>query len=464
MTNRPWGLVLVAVCLFMVGSRLSGSGDIMITVNPKIKYQTMTGWGAVWQAGEDEPSFPLFADRLFTFAVVDLGINRLTVGLRSGLENRVDYWNLLRLNRITREQFRCYRYFTINDNSDPKTADRTGFQFSELDWRMEKVVLPYKKKLISHGKKLHLNLQYVAFTSQMTEKGCPDGLQYHQNDPEEYAEFIDAAFHHLKSKYGVVPTSLEVILEPNNTSYWKGEEIGHALIAVSKRLNRSGFYPQFIAPSASSMGYALPYMEGISKVEGASALISEFSYHRYGKQFKEYAAGIAERAKRLGVKTSMLEKIGADYHTLHEDLKVGNVSSWLQYTLAYPLLNDDGGKLYIIDTTNPASPGITLSQTARFLRQYFKFIGYGAVRIDATSNESVVDPVAFMNRDGKAVVVVKARNASRFVVQGIPGGKYGIKYTTVKSYDQDLPDVFCVQRCSVRASIPEAGVLTIYGK
>ena len=435
-----------------------------VHVNPAVRHQKLTGWGVAAQSGEEDLSFPLYADTLFGLAVEDLGITRLTLELRSGLENTVDYWSLLRAGIITQKQFRCYRYATVNDNTDSKFSSMSGFQFADLDWRMEKVILPFKKKLQESGSKLQLNLQYIAFTSQMKEAGCPSGLRYDHTDPNEYAEFIDVAFRHLKTKYGVVPTSVELILEPDNTPFWKGSEIGEALVAVSRRLKNSGFQPAFIAPSVSSMTSAIPYLEGILSVPGAGKLITEFSYHRYGAESKEVLEKIASKARMIGAKTAMLEKIGADYRTLHEDLKVGNVSSWTQFTLAFTILKDNGGKLYIIDTTDPAHPQITLSKRAKLLRQYFKFLKFGAQRVQATTDNLVIDPLAFINPGGKYVVVVKAKRATNITVQGVPAGKYGIKYTTRSKFDADKQDIVCHQGCQIHTAMPDQGVLTIFAK
>ncbi|MBI4674399.1 MAG: hypothetical protein HY741_22370 [Chloroflexi bacterium] len=133
--------------------------------------------------------------------------------------------------------------------------------------------------------------------------------------------------------------------------------------------------------------------------------------------------------------TAMLEHIGSGYFDLHTDLKQGNNSAWQRF-----ILGDDylcgmcvAGKYYNIDQSDPLDPQVSMVQDSKFLRQYFRFIRKGAVRIQANSTNAAFDPVAFINANGSYVVVVKASASGSFSVQGLPAGTYGIKYTvTVK--------------------------------
>ena len=124
--------------------------------------------------------------------------------------------------------------------------------------------------------------------------------------------------------------------------------------------------------------------------------------------------------------------------------------------------------LYNVDTTNPTSPVVTISNRSKFIRQYTKFIRPGARRIGATGNSNF-DPVAFINANGKYVVVVKASTGGSFSIQGLPASTYGIFYTTgdgvnVGQYDVNQPNIAIGAGQALNTSIPAAGVLTVYGK
>jgi hypothetical protein len=192
--------------------------------------------------------------------------------------------------------------------------------------------------------------------------------------------------------------------------------------------------------------------------------LKEISYHRYGTIYPGVIQSIGARGKQYGVRTAMLEHIGATYQELHEDLKVGLNSSWGQYTLAYCNITDNGGKYYGVDVRNVSAPKVVMGSRTKFLRQYFLFVRPGAVRIDASSGNARYDPVAFTNKNGKSVVVIKADTAGVFSLQGLPAGTYGAKYTTIAAYNVDRPDVTITAGQVLPATIPAAGVLTLYAR
>ncbi len=100
---------------------------------------------------------------------------------------------------------------------------------------------------------------------------------------------------------------------------------------------------------------------------------------------------------------------------------------------------DDGSQYYWIDQRDPNDPKGHLGHRTRFLRQYFKYIRAGATRVDATSTSKRLGPVAFVNRDGGHVVVVKATAGGPLVIEGLPAGTYVVCYATENDADVDGP-------------------------
>ncbi len=436
-----------------------------ITLNPATRYQTIRAWEATTYAGQDHAAFLAFRDTVLDRVASELGITRLRVEIRSGVENSQDYWSQFQAGQITNELWRCLRYSTVNDNSDPFSINWTGFQFAELDDKIERVVLPLKQRLAARGEKLEINLNYVAFVRQMTATGCPSGLTYvHDDSPEEYAEFVLATYLHLQQKYGWVPDYWEVVLEPDNTPFWRGPEIGRAIVAAAARLRANGFTPRFIAPSTTDMGHGWIYFDAmVSQVPSAVREMTELSYHRYGGVLLSNLQTIAARAKQYGIGAAMLEHIGSGYQDLHQDLKVGNNVAWQQYTLASPGA-DNGGAYYVVDVSRPGQPVVRMGQRTPFLRQYFRYIRPGAVRIEAGTNNAAFDPVAFINSDGKYVVVINASSQGTASISGLPAGRYGITYATAQEPNGTLADVIVGPGQPLLASVPRAGVVTVFGK
>jgi hypothetical protein len=455
-----FGLFLFERLVFGLLSFPINSDEVVIQIDPTIQYQTITGWEATAQAGQTEcDGFQNYQDELFDLAAGDLGINRLRLQVKSGAENQRDYWSDYQAGIIDHPIWRGVRYSTVNDNDNPFELNWDGFHFSELDDTVEKVILPMRSRLEANGEQLFVNLTYVAFTEQILP-----GLEYLHQDPEEYAEFIVAASLHLKEQYGLVPDTWEVILEPDNVSEWDGELVGKAIVAAAERLETNGFEPKFTAPSNADMGSAVSYFDEMMKVPGAAQYLGEFSYHRYRGTSAENLRAIAERGALHQIDTAMLEHIGGDHLELHTDLQDGSNASWQQFTLGYCGEEDNGGAYFSVDNQDPENPRVHIGGRTRYLRQYFKFIRRFAVRIGAQSSSKVFDPLAFINQDGGYVVIVSADSEGAFELRGLPGGQYGIKYTTSSEFDVDQPDIFLSNNQSVRLSIPEAGVLTVYGK
>jgi hypothetical protein len=431
----------------------------VLTVNPAQTYQHITGWEAVAWAGEPgDPAFALIKDELFERTVNDVGINRLRLEIRSGVEYDNDNWTDYQNGVIDYSTWRSRRYATVNDNDDPMVIDPNGFHFSEMDAAVEYIVLPIKQRLEARGETLFLNVNYVAFTGQITSG------QYLHDNPAEYAEFVLAAYQHIQSKYGLVPDAWEVLLEPDNVSQWDGTLLGQAIVAAANRLSAAGFTPVFIAPSNTNMGRAITYFDNLVQVPGAVDYLKELSYHRYGGVSLANLQTIASRAVQYGIETSMLEwwSNSNGYHVLHEDLKVGLNSAWQQGVIAGPGNPDSGMSLFKVDTGDPAHPVLYINNKTKFFRQYYKFVRPGAHRVEVSSNDGNFDPLAFVNSDGRYVVVIKANTAGGILVEGLATGTYGIKYTTSGQYDIDLPTQQVTSGVPLQTSIPAAGVMTIH--
>lgn len=214
------------------------------------------------------------------------------------------------------------------------------------------------------------------------------------------------------------------------------------------------------------MGNAISYFDDLIEVPGALQHLHELAYHRYGGVSTANLQAIAARAQLYGIDTSMLEwwNSGNSHHILHEDLKIGNNSAWQHGVIAGAGTPDSSMTLYKIDVTDPGNPTVAINNKTKLARQYYKFARPGAVRIEAISDDSDFDPLAFINANGKYVVVVSADTGGSFTINGLKAGYYGIKYTTSAQYDQDLEDQQIDGGQPLTTAIPTSGVLTIYQK
>lgn len=417
-----------------------------ITINPNTRFQTMAGWEATAQAGQsDYGDWNLYKNNLMDQVVAD-GIDRLRLQVRYDTESTSP-------NGVV-----------ANDNADPFVANPSGFQWGSkngVDAQIEIVNMMRARGVIPK-----VNACYVDFNSSAP-------FEHHVN-PEEYAELWEQVFLRT-SKHGWVPDYIELLLEADKTSNidWtsstttpNGAKLAAVLIATRNRLAAHGWFPKFIAPSTTLCDKADAFYNAVKKANPTIVgYMGEVAYHRYGGGSGCTQAHVDQNqsiAEADGLRVSMLEKIGATYLTLITDLKA-NAVAWQQYTLAYdPAITGDNGSTYYL--VNHSTHSVTIASRMKFLRQYFKFIRRGAVRIDAQSGNANFNPLAFINPDGKYVVPVASLAAGSFTLTGLPAGRYGIKYTTGARYDVDLVDQVIGTGGVITTSIPAAGVITVYGK
>ncbi|MGH7553470.1 MAG: glycoside hydrolase family 30 beta sandwich domain-containing protein, partial [Longimicrobiales bacterium] len=146
---------------------------------------------------------------------------------------------------------------------------------------------------------------------------------------------------------------------------------------------------------------------------------------------------------------------------------------WQQFTLSGCRGKEDqdrGGRYLIVDISDSQRPIVTRAGRTQFLQQYFRYIKPGAKRIDADSRVEALDPIAFVNPDGRWTVVVKADEARSFAISGLPPGDYGVTYTvgpdskTPREAGVDAGSVTISENQPLQASIPQRGVITIFGR
>jgi hypothetical protein len=455
-THEVWRLVMAGRFAKVFAAILSGmviaapdasAQGVRITIDRAERFQTIRAW---------EASVDLFWPRdllqrreeIFDRLAGDIGITRLRVGVFSGAENTDRSFDAFREGQIGEADWRARRFVTVNDDDDPFHINPDGFDFANLDWRIDTTVLPLRQKAAARGNALEINLSYMAFTRQNRPS------RYVHTDPEEYAEFILAAFQHMQGKYGFVPDAVEVLLEPEESPEWTPELLGQAIAAMGRRLKAAGFAPRVIAPSVADARDAIPWISGIADVPGAIEWVRELSYHRYGEDGTALIASISAAASDMALETSMLGT-GTDRANglvLYHDLTVGNVSAWQGGTVA---------GLYRVTPGQPDAP-LALRENVRSFRQYTAFIRPGDTRIGAESSDgSLAAALAFEGPDGALVIVIQAWRTGQAEVPNLPAGTYHVSYA-VGSGSGVIEQPYAVaEGTPLLLDIPGRGVVTI---
>jgi hypothetical protein len=246
--------------------------------------------------------------------------------------------------------------------------------------------------------------------------------------------------------------------------HWSGERLGRALVAAQRALAAHGYHPQFVGPSSLKAAAALRYLDAMSTVPGAQGLLKELSYHRYGDDGDAVIGAIGRRARALGIRSAMAERLGAEYTTLHRDLKFGQVSSWQMYALGAVTTDPKTRTGYVM--VDPSEPPIRVvaSNRARLLSQYFRQVRAGARRFEAHSRDVHVDPLAFRNLDGRVVVVVKVDRPRALAIRGLPAGRYALSYSSDTEYQVALAEQTVAEGGELHTRMPAVGVLTAYAR
>ncbi len=444
--------------------RVAAPGDeITVDVFPADEHQRIKGWEGSGQVGEldcDSTAFRLFSETLIDRLVNELGVNRIRLGARSGIEHPRNFFAEYLAGRLSYPLWRRTWFVAVNDNDDPRVLDASRFQWRDFDYVVESSVVPMRRALAARGERLYVNLNFVDFWLGAGTKAFP-----HMKHPEEYAELILAIFDHMKAKYGFVPDGVELVLEPENTPY-SGHDLGRSLVAASRRLKDAGYDPEFIGPSTTKAANATSHYDALVSVPGARERLDELSYHRYGGLSNAALRAILMRARRDGKTTSMLEHIGSGFDGLYQDLTVAGVSAWEQFALAYCGRRDNPenpGVYYQVNDRDPAHPRINITNEAKLLRQVFRYVRPGAIRVGALTNDRQLRALAFRSSSGGLVVVARAPGPVRFAVRGLHQGTYGVNYSTrAQRYNVDLPDVRVQAGRPLQVRLPANGAITIY--
>ena len=419
---------LLALCVPAIGCT---QPQAQLTVDINDVHQTMAGWevtARTWEFDKVNDRFDGAAaaqrDALAAMLVNEAGIDRLRLEIKSGIENPVDYWVLFVAGKIGYREYKAHFYEKINDNADPQVLNPAGVQFSDLDWRVENVVLPVKKQLEARGRRLWLNFAYGDF--RWTELR---GSLSHARNPAEYAELVVAAFSHLRTKYGLVPDSLEMIVEPDNTNEWNGVVIGRAIVAVSDRLEAAGFPGvKIIAPSTAKARRALSYFEEIKSVPGAAERMTTLAYHRYeGEPDTLDLNEIRDAAHASRMQTAMSEYVDGDITDLLADLNDADATVWQSYGIAARLPWDEATRPgTLISARGPAGvrPVLSVTPATRAMALIFNTVDQGSRRIGVRSNNQDFAGTGFVTPRGKLVVVGHAQAALPVAISGLRAGRY----------------------------------------
>jgi hypothetical protein len=419
----------------------AAKGAARIAIDSTRTHQTINGWEATVAIDEDFLT-PATRDSLIRVTVDDYGINRLRLQAQGNVIESIDHTH-----------FPPELAVGSNDNDDPNVTVPERFWWEIFDRHVKDYVLPIKQRVEARGQPFVLNVCFVGFRQSS---------RFLQENPAEYVEFMLNVLRRLRDGYAVSlePDLWEMRLEPDNGAVRvDGPRMGALLRAAGDAARQAGFNRmRFVVPSTKDPNLVPNYLRDILALPSAERYITELAYHRYRTPKPGTLESIRDLARAHGWSTSMLEHIRGDHWELAQDLTVGNVSAWAQYTLVGPHGGDNGGHYFFSDSANHTWH---VGRRTLVLRQYFHYVPPGSVRIDAKSSDRQIIPAAFRRPDGHLLAVLSGKTAAEAEIFGLPAGDYAVSFAGEDGEVEAPARVTVARDEPLRVYLPGPGAVTV---
>jgi hypothetical protein len=364
-----------------------------IRVDPAIRFQTIEGWG---HGG---------------------GILGHTGGARSMLDSSVaDPVNYQMLDYLVDDLgLTGSRLWEVGprtdgtgmDNGDCDSIDWSKFQSGTLLATDADYLLYFSHRVLDEG------FQPSFYSSPGYPTHATDQKPWVMYHPGERAQQIWASALYLKNRYGIITNYAVIYNEPsgNLTSGLLADDIkalGPRLAALG--LKTKSQFAEAVAPQ-NDWGFITP----VQNDPDLWQYVGRLSYHNYGTA-DPYRSYIRDFALSRGIATAQTEMGNPTFDDLYSDLTLGGVSYWeVGFSSSNTLV------------PNAGLTSFTPSSTYFRLRQVMHYVRPGAVRIESTSNDSLLHLLSFL-RNGAVTTIIENRSPSSKTVTltGLPSGEYGL--------------------------------------
>ncbi|HUT88566.1 MAG TPA: hypothetical protein VMY37_03665 [Thermoguttaceae bacterium] len=436
-----WTRTLIVVRVIVVVGLLSGGdglmsqdGDVAVTINPDVKYQTIRGWSCNphYLGGSKQQR-----EQVIDEAVNSLGITRVR-------------WQQPNGNRAN-----MTRWEPENDNGDPDQVDLSKFNTSDADKYIEGYVLPFKRRIEANGDPFELWLSPSFFDGGSTG-GVPAFLL---ESPGEYAEYATSFITYLRERYGIETNHYAVCNEAGNHNVFKPAVVAEMTKVLGERMEKLGLPTKGQFSDGVNARVTWNYIQHAKDDPDVWKYVDVLSYHWYGGDNQRWMANIREFADGKGLDTAQSEYMHLKIDHLYDDLTIGGVSYWSIYGLGGP---GPGGQNFWLRPDDTS-----FRRGAQFwnFRQIMHYARPGAVRIGAECEEPALRSLAFSHNGRITTVLINTTppTAPRTVtIQNLPPGDYGVcRCVDSKPYEElGVATVAADGRLTV--TVPNNCVLTVY--
>lgn len=451
-----YSLVFVVCLIIVMGCGSRDTHTVTLTVDPDTRYQTIEGWGATLSSPAvpfhewDEKPTPENYDKLevkalipedlkeklLDAAVFELGLNRFRLEIGPQIEMH-------------------------NDNGDPQNFNYEAFRFKWQDFLIRQWLLPLKERIERRGDPMVLYISYDLGSSL-----TPAWLL----QPDEYAEMAVATLIYLKRTYDLEPDYWSVLNEPGNHRPGNPELVAQLIAHTGERFKKAGFHTRMSGPEVVTPRQITKYMKALKNTPNALKYMGQLTYHLYWDPTNiSHRNEIRDWAHQLGItaaQTEWLEGINIGVmEALFLDLTEANASAWEQYGLCWTAnrYNKGGGGDYFV--INPGYSTYYMNTNTWYLRQIMNYVRPGDVRIEISSSDPKIKPMAFLKADGRQTLVIinSDSKAEDIEIKNLSPGRYHIIQTDHNEKGKKLAPQFVKGGGTLEFRIPGKGVITFQG-
>ncbi len=431
MNPRAYLLVLLLLPLSLGGPRCvspyAPHPAIAITLDPTTTYQRIDGFGGS-AANESELRAMPEPDRSEVLDLVfgDLAPSVVRIKPRPAME-------------------------PVNDDADPATVNAAGFvRPDDHLWQLGEIFARGNHPLL-----LGALWTPPAWMKTTNQECCGGTLRVGMET--ELAEFFSVYLSYLEEA-GHPLDSLSIQNEPEAASPWDANtyapaRMGGALEAVAQRIVADGHTTRLHGPDNAIANFVPIYLPALLARPTVASLFDAVGFHLYGATHyadsSTVAADVAPVANAAPAEMPLwmtefsnttFEGYGShdegiwQAELIHESL-VNGVSMYVMWNLYRP--GGPGEAAIVIPTTRGAH-GYTVTPKYWTLRHYAKYVRAGAVRIEASSEDTDLLVTAFRDdAAGKLVAVaINRADAPRWAVfhgAAISGAPQVVRTTALES-------------------------------
>lgn len=305
-----------------------------------------------------------------------------------------------------------------NDDDDPNNFNWEAFDFTTDQDQVWNALEAKKRGVTKFIASVWSPPAWMKNNTQETNDGYLLPEMY-----EEFAEWLSAYILGYKTYHDIDIGWVSIQNEPDYTATWETciytpKQLKELIKVVGRKFAREGITAKIVVPETSGVYAALNYLETIMSDPEAAQYVDVFAVHLYDIQFFNPDQGIgwlktiSGYCAKYGRPLWMTEYSYLDFpyagtyeealytaQHIHNTLVYGNASVYLVWELFW---YRETGLISI------SSQGDNYKITPKYyaVKQFFKFISPGSVRVEARSDRPQILASAYLNEESGDITIV----------------------------------------------------------